>query len=144
MLRAVSSAYVGDECRCSASAKSVGNWIWAGSWVVRSERVIDHRHPQVAHILTRDFRRGRDKAHRLALAAFKQGCHIHSFAVGGCNLQSVSAPARAADVDGDARLVLGRFRSARIELKRKTVHLHDAVDVLHVRRGASLSHGTPA
>src|SRR4051812_45034701 len=79
-------------------------------------------------------------AHGLPIAAVEGEGHAHALAVVAADLQAVRAPAGVARVHGDAPLVPALL-AAGVALEQEPMHLHDAVDPLHVRRGPALPLG---
>src|SRR3954463_8807011 len=83
---------------------------------------------------------GRNEAHGLPIAAVEGKGHAHAPAVVAADLQAVRAPAGVARVHGDAPLVPALL-AAGVALEQEPMHLHDAVDPLHVRGGPALPLG---
>lgn len=95
---------------------------------------------QVAHVLARDAAGGCHEADGLPVAAVEGEGHAHALAVVAADLQAVRAPAGVARVHGNAPLVPALL-AAGVALEQEPMHLHDAVDPLHVRRGPALPLG---
>src|SRR5829696_4633616 len=67
----------------------------------------------------------------------------HALAVVAADLQAIRAPAGVARVHGNATLVPA-LPAAGVALEQEPMHLHDAVDTLHARRGPALPLGLAA
>src|SRR3954447_10159942 len=83
------------------------------------------------------------EAHGLPVAAVEGEGHAHALAVVAADLQAVRAPAGVARVHGNAPLVPALL-AAGVALEQEPMHLHDAVDPLHVRSGTTLPFGLAA
>jgi hypothetical protein len=95
--------------------------------------MLDGRHHQVPHVVTRDAACGSEEAHGFPVTAVEREGDPHSLAIVAADLEAIGTPAPITLIDRDAA-IMPALGTTGMAIEQKAIDLHHSVNPLVIRR----------
>ena len=105
----------------------------AGNAIDPAEAMLDGRHHQVPHVVTRDAACGGEEAHGFPVTAVEREGDPHSLAIVAADLEAIGAPAPITFIHRNTS-VMPPLDTTSIAIEQEAMDLHHAIDALVIWR----------